>query len=154
MAPINRAVRTLALPPPMKLLPRHWPDCRAKGARPTSAAISLRSRVPSSGSSAIRVREIAGPTEGTEDSRSSFSRQAGEPRGIVNVPIDARELTFERLQEPPDALLDAGIGPALTLPLRADHVDDLTTAGDEIGELLGGLVRQRPWYDTRCLAKV
>src|SRR5262249_6529811 len=34
MAPMNRAVRTLALPPPMKLLPRHWPDWRVKGARP------------------------------------------------------------------------------------------------------------------------
>src|SRR6516225_10340773 len=64
--------------------------------------------------------------------------------GIVNVRIDARELTLERLHEPADALLDAGIGPFLTLPLRADHVDDLTTASDEIGELLGGLVRQRP----------
>src|SRR5215475_3796532 len=61
MAPMNRAVRTLALPPPMKLLPRHWPDWRVKGARPTSAAICLRSRVPSSGNLAIRVREIAGP---------------------------------------------------------------------------------------------
>src|SRR5215510_9383917 len=74
--------------------------------------------------------------------------------GLVNVRIDARELTLERLHEPADALLDAGIGPVLTLPLRADHVDDLTTASDELGELLGGLVRQRPWYDTRCLAKV
>src|SRR5262245_9918258 len=48
--------------------------------------------------------------------------------GIVDVLIDARELTLERLHEPADALLDAGIGPVLTLPLRADHVDDLTTA--------------------------
>src|SRR5262249_17241375 len=30
-APMNRAVRTLALPPPMKLLPRHWPDWLAMG---------------------------------------------------------------------------------------------------------------------------
>jgi hypothetical protein len=74
--------------------------------------------------------------------------------GIVNVGIDARELTLERLHEPVDALLDAGIGPFLTLPLRADHVDDLTTACDETGELLGGLVRHRPWYDTRRLAEV
>src|SRR5215471_21264242 len=74
--------------------------------------------------------------------------------GIVNVRIDARELTLERLHEPADALLDAGIGPFLALLLGSDHVDDLAPAGDEIGELLGGLVRQRPWYDTRCLAEV
>src|SRR5215831_3971492 len=141
---MNRALRTLVLPPPMKLLPRHWPDWRAKGARPTSAAICLRLRLPSSGSSAIRVREIAGPTEGTEDSRSSFSRQAGEPRTASSMSLSTLESSRS----------SAEIGPVLTLPLRADHVDDLTTAGDEIGELLGGLVRQRPWYDTRCLAKV
>src|SRR5262245_65822792 len=60
-APMNKAVRTLALPPPMKLLPRHCPDCRVKGARPTSAAICLRPRDPSSGDSAMSVPEITGP---------------------------------------------------------------------------------------------
>ncbi len=50
IAPMNRAALTAALPPPMKLLPRHWPDWRAKGANPASAAICFRSRRPSSGS--------------------------------------------------------------------------------------------------------
>ena len=72
--------RTPALPPPMKLLPRHWPDCRVNGARPTSAAAWRRSRLPSSGSSAIRVRAMVGPTPGTEDRRSPLARHAGEPR--------------------------------------------------------------------------
>src|SRR5215213_6003267 len=39
MAARKRTVRTVARPPPMKLLPRHRPDCRVKGARPASAAI-------------------------------------------------------------------------------------------------------------------
>ena len=36
-APMNSAVRTVVRPPPMKLLPRHWPDWRVKGARPARA---------------------------------------------------------------------------------------------------------------------
>ena len=60
--------------------------------------------------------------------------------GIVNVGLDARELTLERLHESADALLDPGISPFLALPLGADHVDDLTPTGDKIGKLLGGLI--------------
>src|SRR5215472_11001928 len=41
MAPINKELRTLLRPPPMKLLPRHWPDWRVQGASPTRAAICL-----------------------------------------------------------------------------------------------------------------
>ena len=77
IAPMNNTLRTLHRPPPMKLLPRHFPDWRVQGARPTRAAISRRSRVPNSGRSAIRVRAMIGPMPGTEASRSSFSRQAG-----------------------------------------------------------------------------
>jgi hypothetical protein len=29
---MNSAARTQGLPPPMKLLPFHWPDCRVQGA--------------------------------------------------------------------------------------------------------------------------
>jgi hypothetical protein len=32
--PMKRAARTCDLPPPMKLLPFHWPDWRVQGARP------------------------------------------------------------------------------------------------------------------------
>src|SRR5262249_2263824 len=74
--------------------------------------------------------------------------------GIVNVRLDAGELTLERLYEPADALFDAGIGPLLALPLCSDHLDDLTPAGDKIGKLLGSLVGQRPWYDTGRFAEV
>jgi hypothetical protein len=81
----------------------------------------------------MSVREITGPTEGTEDSRSSFSA---------------------RLHEPADALLDARIGAFLALPFGPDHLDDLAPAGDEIGELLGGFIGQRPRDDAGCFAEV
>src|SRR5215469_15136940 len=65
MAPVKRTVRTELRPPPMKLLPFHLPDWRVQGARPARAAISRRSRAPSSGISASRVRAMIGPTPGT-----------------------------------------------------------------------------------------
>ena len=46
--PMKRALRTPARPPPMKLLPLHWPDWRVHGARPASAAIWRRLSAPSS----------------------------------------------------------------------------------------------------------
>src|SRR5215831_9734743 len=131
-APMNRAVCTHAQPPPMKLLPRHWRDCRVKGARPTSAAMCLRPSLPSSGNSAMSVREITGPTLDTEQSRSTFSRQAGEPRTPSSISVS----TF------------------LALPFRADHLHDLTPTGDKIGKLLGCLIGQRPWCDAGRLSKV
>ena len=48
-----------------------------EGATPTRAAICRRSRVPSSGRYARRVREICSPTPGTVRRRSSFSRHTG-----------------------------------------------------------------------------
>jgi len=42
IAAMNRAARTLALPPWMKLFPRHCPDWRVKGQRPANAAILAR----------------------------------------------------------------------------------------------------------------
>ena len=62
----------------MKLFPRHCPDWRVKGQRPANAAISLRVKVPSSGSSAMRVRAAVGPTPGTEVRSSSFARHNDE----------------------------------------------------------------------------
>ena len=46
IAAMNRAARTLALPPAMKLFSRHCPDWRVKGQRPSNAAISLRRQGP------------------------------------------------------------------------------------------------------------
>jgi len=52
--------------------------------------------------------------------------------GIVNMRVDGGKFMLERLHEPADALLDAGIGPFLPLPLGSDHVDDLAPAGDKM----------------------
>ncbi len=83
---MNRAVRTAVRPPPMKLWPRHWPDWRVNGRQAGQSARSACGRaVPSSGSSASRVRAMIGPTPGTEASRSSFSRQTGEPRTVSSI---------------------------------------------------------------------
>ena len=61
--------------------PRMAPQSRLTGATPTRAAIRRRSRRPSSGSSAIRVRAVIVPMPGTEVSRSSAARQAGSLDG-------------------------------------------------------------------------
>src|SRR5262245_7981656 len=147
MASMNRALRTLALPPPMKLFPRHWPDWRAKGARPTSG-----SKFRQLGNQGPRDCRADGGYRGQQVLLLTPGWRAAH--GIVNVRIDARELTLERLHEPADALLDAGIGPFLALLLGSDHVDDLAPAGDEIGELLGGLVRHGSRLDTGRFAEV
>ena len=76
--------------------PLPGPDWRVKGASPARAAIFLRSSVPSSGSSAISVRAMIGPTPGTEDSRSSASRQAGEPRTAVSMSRSISASSFSR----------------------------------------------------------
>ena len=73
-------IRKDALPPPIMLLPFQRPDCRVNGARPAKLAISRRFSVPSSGSSARKVRAKVLPTPGTVIRRSSFSRHAGDPR--------------------------------------------------------------------------
>jgi hypothetical protein len=51
----------------------------------------LAAEAPSSGNSAISVREITGPMLGTEESRSSFSRQAGEPRTASSISLSTLE---------------------------------------------------------------
>ena len=44
--------------------------------------------------------------------------------------------------------------PPLALPFGDDHVDDLPTAGREVGEQPGGFVRQRPRLGLRRLGKM
>ena len=56
------------------------PLSRLNGATPTNAAICLRFKVPSSGSSASRVALTTAPTPGALRSTSDFSRHAGLAR--------------------------------------------------------------------------
>ena len=80
---------------------------------------------------------MIGPTPGTEASRSSFSRQAGEPRTlIVDLVVELGELLLQHADHPPDALAQracTAIAPARWRS-AADHLDDLAPAGDEIGK--------------------
>jgi hypothetical protein len=70
---------------------------------------------------------MVGPTPGTEASKSSFSRQAGEPRTAVDVGLEAGELLLQRGEQTGDAFLQALFDQAL-LPLASgdDHLDDLS----------------------------
>src|SRR6059058_3717333 len=79
------AERAAGRPPPIMLLPFHLPDLRVNGATPIRLAILRRSRRPSSGTSARTLRAIVLPTPEKVTSRSSFSRQSGEPRTIVSI---------------------------------------------------------------------
>src|SRR5262249_22503423 len=101
-----------------------------------------------------RVRDYRPDTGYRRDQVLFLAPGRRAAHGIVNIRVDARELTLERLQEPDDALLDARIGPFLALPLRSDHLNDLAPAGDKIGKLLGCLVGQRPWCDAGRFAEV
>ena len=56
-----------------------------EGSKPARLAISRRFRVPSSGTSARSVRASVLPIPGKVTRRSSFSRQAGEPRTSVSI---------------------------------------------------------------------
>ena len=98
-AAMYSTLRTSAWPPAMARCPRMTPESRLIGATPTKAARLRRSVRPSSGRSAIRVRAVIGPTPGTEVSKSSAARQAGEPALlVVDLAVGGGERSFERFQ--------------------------------------------------------
>ncbi len=74
---MERAARTGARPPHTRRRPRRVPLSRASGATPTSAAIGVRVRVPSSWRSASPGRLRTGPTPGVVRSRVAVARQRG-----------------------------------------------------------------------------
>ena len=146
MAPMNRArahgsaaAADEALAPPLAGLAR-------EGGKAGERGDLLAVEGPSSGSSAIRVRAMTGPTPGTEASRSSFSRQAGEPRTASSISVSTLASSFSSALSSRAMLFLQPLGrrPLLALPLGDDHLDDLAAAGDEIGQELGRLVGQRP----------
>src|SRR5215216_563470 len=140
MAPMNRTVRTAVRPPPMKLLPRHCPDCRVNGARPTKAAICLMAELPELGQLSH---------ECTRNGRS-HSRHGGQQvffgapnrralHCIVDLAIEAGQLLFQRGDKPADALLHPCQRDALfTLALGPDHLDNLPAPGHQIRQQPGG----------------
>src|SRR5712672_3174536 len=97
-AAIKSAVRTVGRPPAMERRPRIVPLSRLIGATPTRAAILRRSRRPSSGNSAIRVRRVAFPTPGTLASRSASACQAGALADrSVDVVLEFGEFGLQQL---------------------------------------------------------
>jgi hypothetical protein len=70
-AAMYSALRTEMRPHQMDHFPRSFPLSRLYGASPTRAEISRRLSRPSSGSSATSVALLAGPTSGTDLSRSA-----------------------------------------------------------------------------------
>lgn len=79
-AAMDGVVRTAARPPTIVRRPRSVPLSRSIDARPTSAAILRRPKVPGSGSPPSSVREATGPMPGMPRNSSSRSRQAGQSR--------------------------------------------------------------------------
>lgn len=80
--------RTLALPPLIKLLPRHLQDCRVNRARPASKAICLAMRLPSSGNSASG-NEMALATR--------HARADSTDRDLEDHAYGARQVAVERI---------------------------------------------------------
>src|ERR1700730_2179641 len=95
-AAMYRTLRTQLRPPPIMRWPRHAPESLLNGATPTSAASLRRSSAPSSGSSAMRVLAVTGPTPGTEVKRSSVSRQAGEARTPLSISTSMSTSSFSK----------------------------------------------------------
>lgn len=69
-----------ARPPQTRRVPLSVPLSRTRGATPTSAAICLQERVPTSGKSPMRVPLTVGPTPGVVRSKFSLARQTGLDR--------------------------------------------------------------------------
>ena len=92
-------------PPPMKLLPRHWPDCRVQRARPTSAATC--------GDRASPVPAVR--RSGAGDDRSDTGHGSQQilllgphrraPHMIVDLAVELGQLLLQRLAQPDDTLL-------------------------------------------------
>ena len=145
IAPMNSAVRTDARPPPMKLLPFHWPDWRVKGARPASAAICLRLE-------RAKFRQVG--DERARDDRPNAGHGGQQvlllapgrrtAHAIADLGVEFGEFLLQHADHPPDALAQARHGDSLlALAFGPDHLDDLPPSGDEIGKQSCRFVRQR-----------
>ncbi len=121
-----RADRASARPPRMWRSPFHLPLSQARGAAPTSFAISCRLASPSSGTVASRVRAVVSATPGTEQRRSSF---LGLPGGAF---LGERfELAFDLGDALVKARLDCFLGPVEPIGFFLPHLDQLATPIDQ-----------------------
>ena len=103
----------------------------------------------------MRVRAVISPMPGTEVSRSSAARQAGEPRTassisrssaaswaskVLSVALRVRWTRWLR-------------GLAQPVGLHADHLDHLAAAGDQLGERLAVGIGERAGFGTDALGE-
>ena len=149
------AARTCARPPQHLREPLNLPLSRLSGATPTIAAACRRSREPSSGRSASRLKTVTGPMPGTLRSSSSRSRHTGFSRKrCVSSLWRSRSSSSKaaRLR----SILCCTIGSVLgaVLQLGRPHLDDLPAASDQRFQFAGSSRDQRLSYDTAHLAEV
>src|SRR4051794_3118951 len=89
-------LRTEVLPPAMALRPRIRPESRLIGATPTRAASWWRPMVPSSGSSARRVRgHVADPGNRLQERLGLAPSRRGLD-GLADAAIDLGELFLQK----------------------------------------------------------
>ena len=122
------------------------PLSRLMGATPTRLAILRRSRRPSSGSSAMRVRNVALPTPGTLAKRSASACQAGLLRIAPSMSRSSSESSACRRSTCRSMALRTRGWPARATAVffRDDHLDDLPTARHQFSQRLGFGVRDGP----------
>ena len=152
---MNNTVRTVVLPPPMKLRPFQVPDCRDRG-EPRQCSDLLAVEGAQFGEFGDQLARDDRPDAG--DRRQEIFGLAPGGRaahGFVDVPVEIGEFLLER----PDQPFDRAAHPrqsdaAQALALRAHHLDDLAATGDEIGQDLRRLVGQRANLRCRRLGDV
>ena len=144
-APKYRAVRTLARPPPMKLLPRQRPDWRVQGASPGEGGDGA----PVEGAELGQLGDKSAGDDGADTGHGGeevllLAPGRRAPHGSVDVAVEAVEFAGKRLQEPVDALAHPLRRAGAALALGGHHGDDLAPSRDELGEQAGLRVLERP----------
>ena len=109
--------------------------------KPARLAIRLPSRVPSSGSSAMSVRAVIGPTPERRRGGPLLAPCWRSAHGSVDFRVNLGEFLLQRGDQAGDALADPTDRDALLpIALGDDHLNDLAAPRDELGEQLGRFV--------------
>jgi hypothetical protein len=87
------------------------------------------------------VRAVPDPTPGTEASRF-FAPDGRAAHALVDLGVDLGELGTQALEQTLDALPGPHAGTLLALAFGHDHLDDLPPPRHQIGQCLGGGIRQ------------
>jgi hypothetical protein len=128
----------------MKLLPRHWPDCRVKGAKPARLALWRRSRGAKFGHVSD---ERAGDdrTDARDAAQQVFLVTPGGSAadGIADLLVERSELLLQCLEQALDALLESWRGhQPEPLALSDAHLDDLASPREQAAEETCSFIRE------------